>query len=235
MEKSVHLRHCRIESKKRDSKESAISEMMQILLIYEWVVGGVTPSQAYIFGVTINRTINCSMIKNCSAIARRLPRVARLLSSKSSVTPFQYQDLFDLKTGEHDPSYEPTVYRKLTDKHVSTIDCGSMGKFLKVEPEGLRLLTAEAMKDISHLLRPSHLAQLSKILKDKEATDNDRFVAMELLKNANIASHMVLPGCQDTGTAIVIGKRGLGVITDGHDEEHLSHGVYDTYTSTNLR
>ena len=89
--------------------------------------------------------------------------------------------------------------------------------------------------DIAHLLRPGHLAQLNKILKDPEASPNDRFVALELLKNANIASGMILPGCQDTGTAIVIGKRGQRVLTDGQDEAHLSRGVYDTYTRTNLR
>jgi fumarate hydratase class I len=91
------------------------------------------------------------------------------------------------------------------------------------------------MTDIAHLLRPAHLKQLSNILKDPEATSNDRFVALELLKNANIASNFVLPGCQDTGTAIISGKRGHAVLTDGNDEKHLSHGVYDTYTGTNLR
>lgn len=91
------------------------------------------------------------------------------------------------------------------------------------------------MVDIAHLLRPAHLQQLSNILKDPEATENDRFVALELLKNANIAANFVLPGCQDTGTAIVMGKRGQHVLTDGEDEKHLSHGVYDTYTGTNLR
>jgi fumarate hydratase class I len=108
-------------------------------------------------------------------------------------------------------------------------------KFLKVEPEALRLLSAQAMTDIAHLLRPAHLQQLANILKDPEATENDRFVALELLKNANIASNFVLPGCQDTGTAIVSGKRGQHVLTDGEDEKHLSQGVYDTYTGTNLR
>ncbi len=89
--------------------------------------------------------------------------------------------------------------------------------------------------DIAHLLRPAHLAQLAKILKDPEASANDRFVALELLKNANIASGLILPGCQDTGTGIVVGKRGMHVLTDGHDEQHLSRGIYDTYTGTNLR
>ena len=91
------------------------------------------------------------------------------------------------------------------------------------------------MVDIAHLLRPAHLQSLSNILKDPEASDNDKFVALELLKNANIASSMVLPSCQDTGTAIIMGKRGHHVLTDGHDESHLSRGVYNTYTNTNLR
>jgi len=127
-----------------------------------------------------------------------------------------------------------TTYKKLTDKYVSTIELNGQ-KYLKVEPEGLRLLSAHAMTDIAHLLRPAHLQQLSNILKDPESTENDRFVALELLKNANIASNYVLPGCQDTGTAIVSGKRGQYVLTDGDDEQHLSRGIYDTYTGTNLR
>ena len=106
---------------------------------------------------------------------------------------------------------------------------------MKVDPEGLRLLSSSAMRDIAHLLRPAHLKQLSNILKDPESTENDKFVALELLKNANIASNFILPGCQDTGTAIVSGKRGQFVLTDGKDEEHLSRGIYDTYTGTNLR
>jgi fumarate hydratase class I len=104
-----------------------------------------------------------------------------------------------------------------------------------VEPEALRLIAAEAMKDIAHLLRPGHLAQLAAILQDPEASSNDRFVALELLKNANVAAGMVLPGCQDTGTAIVMGKKGQYVWTEGTDEEMLSRGVYDTYHERNLR
>jgi len=91
------------------------------------------------------------------------------------------------------------------------------------------------MRDIAHLLRPGHLQQLANILKDDEATDNDKFVALELLKNANIAAGMKLPGCQDTGTGIIMGKRGGNVITDGNDEAALSRGVYDAYTTSNLR
>lgn len=84
-------------------------------------------------------------------------------------------------------------------------------------------------------MRPAHLQQLSNIIKDPEATDNDKFVAMTLLKNANVAANFILPGCQDTGTAIAICKRGQNVLTDGKDEEHISRGVYNTYTQANLR
>ena len=159
-------------------------------------------------------------------IASRPARVGRQIASRLST--FTYQELFDLAPDEK------TVYKKLTGDHVSTIEANGI-KFLKVEPEALRILTAQAMIDIAHLLRPAHLQQLSNILKDVESTDNDKFVALELLKNANIASNFVLPGCQDTGTAIISGKRGQYVLTDGNDECHLSRGVYDTYTGTNLR
>jgi fumarate hydratase, class I len=149
-------------------------------------------------------------------------------SHVANFSTFHYQELFDLAPDEK------TVYKKLTGDHVSTIEANGM-KFLKVEPEALRLITAQAMIDIAHLLRPAHLQQLSNILKDIESTDNDKFVALELLKNANIASNFILPGCQDTGTAIISGKRGQHVLTDGNDESHISRGVYDTYTGTNLR
>eukprot|EP00985_Skeletonema_marinoi_P001971 scaffold797_cov108-Skeletonema_marinoi.AAC.2 len=106
---------------------------------------------------------------------------------------------------------------------------------LRVPGETMRELSSTAFGDIAHLLRPAHLAQLRKILDDPEASDNDRFVAMELLKNANIAAGRILPGCQDTGTAIVMGKRGHLVLTDGNDDEYLSGGAYDAYTKLNLR
>lgn len=146
----------------------------------------------------------------------------------STTTPFVYQELFDLAPDV------TTKYKKLTSDHVSTVNMNGI-EFLKVEPEALRVLSAQAMTDIAHLLRPAHLKQVSSILKDPEATANDKFVAMELLKNASIAANFVLPGCQDTGTAIVSGKRGQHVLTDGKDEMHLSQGIYDTYTKTNLR
>jgi fumarate hydratase class I len=143
------------------------------------------------------------------------------------VPEFAYTDL--LPTGADD-----TPYRLLTTEGVSTVELGGR-TFLQVAPEALTLLAKTAIRDISHLLRPAHLAQLRRILDDPEASPNDRFVALDLLKNANIAAGGVLPMCQDTGTAIVMGKRGMSVLTDGHDEEHLSRGVYDAYTSLNLR
>ena len=106
---------------------------------------------------------------------------------------------------------------------------------LNVDPEALTLLSRTAFRDIAHLLRPSHLRQLRSILDDPEASPNDRYVARDLLQNANIAAGGVLPMCQDTGTAIVMGKRGQRVLTDGRDEEHLARGVYDAYTQLNLR
>src|ERR1700761_4313868 len=107
--------------------------------------------------------------------------------------------------------------------------------FLTVEPEALTLLSRTAFRDIAHLLRPSHLKQLRAILDDPEASPNDRYVARDLLQNANIAAGGILPMCQDTGTAIVMGKRGQGVLTDGRDEEYLARGVYNAYTQLNLR
>jgi len=143
------------------------------------------------------------------------------------VADFAYTDLLPLGTDE-------TPYRLLTADGVSTVEAAGR-TFLQVEPEALRLLTDTAMRDIAHLLRPAHLAQLARILDDPDASPNDRFVALDLLKNANIAAGGVLPMCQDTGTAIVMGKRGRHVLTDGRDEEHISRGVYDAYTRLNLR
>ncbi|HEY7484388.1 MAG TPA: fumarate hydratase [Streptosporangiaceae bacterium] len=129
---------------------------------------------------------------------------------------------------------DDTDYRLLSADGLSTVAAGGR-TFLQVEPEVLRLLTETAIHDISHLLRPAHLRQLRRILDDPEASPNDRFVALDLLKNANIAAAGVLPMCQDTGTAIVMGKRGQYVLTDGQDEEHIARGVYDAYTKLNLR
>ncbi len=129
---------------------------------------------------------------------------------------------------------DTTEYRLLTSDGIGEFDAGGR-TFLQVEPEVLRLLTETAIHDISHLLRPAHLTQLRRILDDPESSPNDRFVALDLLKNANIAAAGVLPMCQDTGTAIVMGKRGQHVLTDGDDERHIARGVYDAYTRLNLR
>lgn len=129
---------------------------------------------------------------------------------------------------------DTTPYRKLDIAGVSTATCDGQ-TVLKVKPEALEQLAFQACKDVSHLLRPGHLAQLAKILQDPEASPNDRFVALDLLKNANIAAGGVLPMCQDTGTAIVFGKKGQRVWVEGDEEEALSYGVHRTYTETNLR
>jgi fumarate hydratase class I len=132
-------------------------------------------------------------------------------------------------------SGDSTPYRLLTTEGVSTFEANG-NRFLQVEPEVLTTLTATAMRDIAHLLRPGHLQQLRNILDDPEASSNDYFVALELLKNANIAAGGVLPSCQDTGTAIIKGKKGQFVVVNGgHDEEHLARGVFDTYQTSNLR
>jgi len=140
---------------------------------------------------------------------------------------FRYQPLF-----EH--ADDTTPYRKLTSDFVSTTEMDGQ-PILRIDPEALTLVAREAMRDVSFLLRPGHLAQLAKILEDPEASDNDRFVALELLKNANVAAGMVLPSCQDTGTAIVVGKKGQNVFTGGGDAEAIAHGIFQTYQRENLR
>ncbi len=143
------------------------------------------------------------------------------------MSAFQYQDLLPIGA-------DTTPYQLLTKDHVSTFEAA--GKtFVKVEPAALTMLTKRAMRDIAHLLRPGHLAQLRKILDDPEASPNDKFVALDLLKNANIAAGGVLPMCQDTGTAIVMGKKGQYVVTGGGDEEAIAKGVHETYLEGNLR
>ncbi|WP_134764811.1 fumarate hydratase [Nocardioides sp. 1609] len=145
----------------------------------------------------------------------------------STDAEFRYSDL--LPTGADD-----TPYRLVSTEGVSTVEVDGQ-RFLKVAPEALRLLTSEAMHDISHYLRPAHLAQLRRIIDDPESSGNDRFVALDLLKNVNISAGGVLPMCQDTGTAIVMGKKSEGVLTGADDAEAISHGVYDAYTKLNLR
>ena len=143
------------------------------------------------------------------------------------MTDIAYQEMLPLGKDE-------TPYRLVTKDFVSTFEAASK-TFLRVEPEALRVLAREAMRDIAHLLRPGHLAQLRAIVDDPEASPNDKFVAMDLLKNAVIAAGGVLPSCQDTGTAIVMGKKGQLVFTGGGDEAAIAAGVADTYLTANLR
>lgn len=128
-----------------------------------------------------------------------------------------------------------TPYKLLGTEGISTSVLPDGTEILHVKKEALTKLSEEAMFDVAHLLRPAHLSQLRKILDDPEATDNDRFVALELLRNANIASGFVLPSCQDTGTGIILGKRGQHVLTEGNDEKALAEGVRNTYLQRNLR
>ena len=140
---------------------------------------------------------------------------------------FSYSDLLPIGA-------DTTKYRKIGSEGVSTIKLGDK-EFLQIEPIALEKLTETALHDISHYLRPTHLQQLANIISDPEASPNDRFVAIDLLKNANISAGGVLPMCQDTGTAIVMGKKGQYVLTTGKDEEAISQGLYDAYTKLNLR
>jgi fumarate hydratase class I len=140
---------------------------------------------------------------------------------------FSYSDL--LPIGE-----DKTKYRNLGKDGVSVIKLGDR-EFLQVAPEALTLLTETAIHDISHYLRAEHLQQLANILRDPEASPNDRFVALDLLKNANISAGGILPMCQDTGTALVMGKKGQYVLTTAKDEVAISQGIYDAYTKLNLR
>src|SRR2546429_2781263 len=130
---------------------------------------------------------------------------------------------------------DQTEYRLLTTDGVAAVEGPGGRRVLTVQPAVLTRLTTEAMHDIAHFLRPAHLAQLRSIVDDPAASPNDRFVALDLLRNANIAAGGVLPMCQDTGTAIVMGKRGRHVLTDGGDERHIARGVFDAYTQLNLR
>ena len=140
---------------------------------------------------------------------------------------FIYQEPFPL-------SEDTTEYRLLTKDYVKTVECDGR-RILKVAPEGLELLAREAIADVSFYLRASHLQKLTRILDDPEATDNDKFVAYTMLLNQAVAAEGELPTCQDTGTAIVIGKKGEDVYTGCNDAEMLSKGIYETYRDRNLR
>jgi fumarate hydratase class I len=141
---------------------------------------------------------------------------------------FLYEDMLPIGP-------DATPWRLLTTEGIETVAGPDGRTFLSVAPEVLELLAETAMHDIAHYLRPAHLAQLRKIMDDPEASDNDKFVALDLLKNANISAGGILPMCQDTGTAIVMGKRGQHILTGGTDERPLSQGIMDAYTRLNLR
>jgi fumarate hydratase, class I len=146
----------------------------------------------------------------------------------TAALPFEYSPLLPVGA-------DRTEYRLVTDEGVDVVEGPGGRRFLTVDPAVFTQLTAEAMHDIAHYLRPAHLTQLRSIIDDPTASPNDRFVALDLLRNANIAAGGVLPMCQDTGTAIVLGKRGRHVLTDGRDEEAIARGVHQAYTRLNLR
>ena len=141
--------------------------------------------------------------------------------------PFQYQPMYPVGP-------DRTEYELITSEYVHTVDCNGH-QMLQVDPEALRILAERAMHDVAFYLRPAHQEQVASILSDPEASDNDKFVALTFLRNAEVSALGQLPFCQDTGTAIILGKKGQNVWTGACDEEYLSHGVYDTYTRYNLR
>ena len=143
------------------------------------------------------------------------------------MSDFFYQEPFPIEKDD-------TEYQLITKEYVSEVEFDGR-KILKIDPKGLELLAERAMTDVSFLLRKTHLEKLAKILDDPEATDNDKFVAYSLLKNAVTAAEGVLPSCQDTGTAIIMGKKGEDVYTGVNDAEFFSKGVYNTYNKQNLR
>ncbi len=149
------------------------------------------------------------------------------MATPESMPEFEFSEILPL-------GHDDTEYRLIGTEGVTTFETPE-GTFLKVSPEAITLLTRMAMRDIAHLLRSKHLQQLANILDDPEASDNDRFVALDLLKNANIAAGGVLPMCQDTGTAIVKAKKGQYVFTGGGDERAIARGIFDTYQTSNLR
>lgn len=179
----------------------------------------------------LSRTILQSSRRIAAASSVALAAQKFFTTTRPRLAPpnFEYTPLFQSNMFDH------VEYKQILPAEAVSTTTVNGEEFLSVSGDALRTLSRTAFGDIAHLLRPAHLQQLRNILDDPEASANDKFVAMELLKNANIASGRVLPGCQDTGTAIVLGKRGHRVLTDGKDEEYLSGGAYDAYTQLNLR
>lgn len=168
----------------------------------------------------------------CRSLLRRLrpPTTSAYRTFAKVASPYDHTPLFQSNIYDH-----VEEYTQLADSSAVETQTINGKEFLVVPPELMTQLSEQAFGDIAHLLRPKHLSQLRSILDDEEASDNDKFVALELLKNANIASARILPGCQDTGTAIVMGKKGHMVLTDGDDEAALSQGAYNAYNKLNLR
>mmetsp|Transcript_1897 Transcript_1897/g.2958 ORF Transcript_1897/g.2958 Transcript_1897/m.2958 type:complete len:569 (+) Transcript_1897:73-1779(+) len=169
-------------------------------------------------------------------LSRLISRRSRVLvrafsSSSSSSSSYDHKAVFQSNIHANGPQ----EWKQLAGPEAVTTTSINGVDYLNVSGDSMRQLSKEAFSDIAHLLRPAHLQQLRNILDDAEASPNDKFVAMELLNNANIASNRILPGCQDTGTAIVMGKKGHQVLTDGQDEANLAGGAYDAYTQLNLR
>ena len=190
------------------------------------------------------KIVTVSSSKIATSILSHKPRFVSSSSSSSyTYTPLFISNIYDAHndTGTATTTTPPIQYKQIAGPEAVEFmslssNGGSMAEpYMYVKGEYIRQLTQQAFTDVAHLLRPAHLQQLRNILDDPEASSNDRFVALELLKNANIASAKVLPGCQDTGTAIIMGKKGHTVLTDGKDEAYISQGVYDTYQQMNLR
>jgi fumarate hydratase, class I len=162
-------------------------------------------------------------LKNCIEVSGNF----LFLQKQKIMAEFFYQDPYPIQR-------DVTEYRKISSDYVSIEKCGER-EILRVDPKGIELLAQEAMTDVSFYLRASHLEKLRRILDDPEATDNDRFVAYNLLQNAVVAAEGQLPSCQDTGTAIVMAKKGEDVYTGADDAEFLSKGIFNTYQERNLR
>jgi fumarate hydratase class I len=163
-----------------------------------------------------------------ASLLRKTPKSSRATASLFS--SYEHSPLFQSNIYDHVEDY-----KQLLDASAVSTTTVNGQEYLQVEGDAMAVLSQQAFGDIAHLLRPAHLRQLRTILDDDEASANDKFVALELLKNANIASARVLPGCQDTGTAIVLGKKGHQVLTDGNDEAYLARGAYNAYNQMNLR
>jgi fumarate hydratase class I len=194
--------------------------------------------QTHLRNINCRTETFCSIIPSTATIINKAMMLSRLASRRSSralltraFSSYDHKELFQSNIYANGPQ----KWKQLAGPEAVTTTTVNGVDYLTVSGDSMRLLSKEAFSDVAHLLRPAHLQQLRDILDDAEASANDKFVAMELLQNANIAASRILPGCQDTGTAIVMGKKGHHVLTDGKDEAYLANGAYDAYTQLNLR